>query len=123
LGLEGIHHELNNGKVELLERFPQWWARFWDTLNGLDTTNINGKVMSDAGIKSLDMMKDYYASDINVIIPEDLLPLKDSMDKLYTEYSTAIIRGEMSIDSFDEFVEKWNNAGGDRISEYFATVL
>jgi putative aldouronate transport system substrate-binding protein len=123
LGLEGIHHTTSNGTIELTQKFPQWWARFWDTLNGLDTSNISGKVMSDPGIKSLEMMKEYYASDINVILPEDLLPLKDSMDKLYTEYSTAIIRGEMSIDSFDEFVVKWNNAGGTKISEYFDTVL
>lgn len=123
LGIEGIHHTTNNGTIELTEKFPQWWARFWDTLNGLDTSNIDGKVMSDAGIKSLNMMKQYYASDINVTLPEDLLPLKDSMDKLYTEYSTSIIRGEKSIDSFDEFVMKWNNAGGTKLSEYFDTVL
>ncbi len=124
LGIEGMHHVVKaDGTIELTENFPQWWARFWDTLNGLDTTNVVGKVMSDPGIKSLDMMKEYYASDVNAILPEDLLPLKDSMDKLYTEYSTAIIRGERSVDSFDEFVTKWNNAGGTKISEYLATVL
>lgn len=123
LGIEGIHHITNNGTIELTEKFPQWWARFWDTLNGLDTSKISGKVMSDPGIKSLDMMKKYYASDINVILPEDLLPLKDAMDKLYTEYSTSIIRGEMNIDNFDEFVTKWNTAGGTKITEYFDTVL
>jgi putative aldouronate transport system substrate-binding protein len=42
------------------------------------------------------------------------------MDKLYTEYSTDIIRGVKSIDSFDEFVTKWNAAGGEEISKYLA---
>ncbi len=124
LGIEGIHHITKaDGTIELTDAFPQWWARFWDTLNGLDTSNIDGQVMSDAGVTSLDMMKEYYAPDTNIILPDELLPLKDAMDKLYTEYSTAIIRGEKSIDSFDEFVEKWNNAGGTKISEYLATVL
>lgn len=124
LGIEGIHHVTKaDGTIELTANFPQWWARFWDTLNGLDTSKIKGEVMSVPGLKSLDMMNEYYAADINAILPEDLLPLKDSMEKLYTEYSTAIIRGEKSIDSFDEFVTKWNNAGGTKISEYLATVL
>lgn len=124
LGIEGIHHVTNaDGTIDLTDSFTQWWARFWDTLNGLDTSMINGSVMSNPAIESLSMMNEYYASDINVILPDDLLPLKDSMDKLYTEYSTSIIRGERSIDSFDEFVTKWNAAGGDKISEYLATVL
>ena len=124
LGIEGMHHVTKaDGTIELTENFPQWWARFWDTLNGLNTSNIEGEVMSAAGITSLEMMTDYFAADINVILPDELLPLKDAMDKLYTEYSTAIIRGEKSIDSFDEFVEKWNAAGGTIISEYLASQL
>ncbi|MGD1823605.1 MAG: extracellular solute-binding protein [Pleomorphochaeta sp.] len=124
LGIEGMHHVTKaDGTIELTDNFSQWWARFWDTLNGLNTSEVSGAVMSEAGITSLDMMSDYYAADTNVILPDELLPLKDAMDKLYTEYSTAIIRGEKSIDSFDEFVEKWNAAGGTKISEYLATVL
>jgi putative aldouronate transport system substrate-binding protein len=56
-------------------------------------------------------------------LTEDLLPLKDAMDKLYREYSTDIIRGVRPISDFDEFVTKWNAAGGTRISDYLATVL
>ena len=45
------------------------------------------------------------------------------MDKLYTEYSTDIIRGVRPISDYDEFIAKWNAAGGARISEYLATAL
>jgi putative aldouronate transport system substrate-binding protein len=45
------------------------------------------------------------------------------MDKLFREYSTDIIRGVRPISDFDEFVTKWNAAGGTRISDYLATVL
>jgi ABC-type sugar transport system, periplasmic component len=123
LGIEGMHYNKVGDKYVLTDKFPEWWARFWDTLNGLDTTNVEGIVMSDAGLASLDAAKKYFAADVNVLLPEDLLPLMDAMNNLYTEYSTDIIRGVRSIDSFDEFVAKWNAAGGDKISEYLATVL
>jgi putative aldouronate transport system substrate-binding protein len=92
-------------------------------MNGLDTSNIVGDVLTAPAIDSLEAAEKYYYSDLNVILPSDLLPLKDAMDKLYTEYSTDIIRGVKSIDSFDEFVAKWNAAGGDEISEYLAEQL
>ncbi|MFA6776170.1 MAG: extracellular solute-binding protein [Sphaerochaetaceae bacterium] len=123
LGIEGMHYTVQDGKIVLGEKFPQWWARFWDTMNGLDTSNVAGEVMTKPGIDSLDAANKYFSPDTNVLLPEDLLPLKDAMDKLYTEYSTDIIRGIRDISSFDEFVQKWNAAGGDKISQYLATVL
>jgi putative aldouronate transport system substrate-binding protein len=76
--------------------------------------------MTASALESLEAASKYYYSDVNVVLPNDLLPLKDAMDKLYTEYSTDIIRGVKSIDSFDEFVTKWNAAGGEEISKYLA---
>lgn len=123
LGIEGIHYTMKDGKYVLSDRFTEWWARFWDTMNGLDTSKVVGEVMTKSGLDSLAAANKYYAPDTNILLPEDLLPLKDAMDKLYTEYSTDIIRGTKDISSFDEFVKKWNAAGGDKISEYAATVL
>ena len=123
LGIEGMHYTVQDGKIVLGEAFPQWWARFWDTMNGLGTSNVVGEVMTQPGLVSLDFSSTYFAPDTNVILPEELLPLKDAMDKLYTEYSTDIIRGVRDISSFDEFVRRWNAAGGDKISQYLETVL
>ena len=120
LGLSGIHYTEAEGKMTLTDKFPEWWARFWPTMNGLDTSNVVGDVLTPPAVASLESATKYYYSDINVILPSDLLPLKDAMDKLYTEYSTDIIRGVKSIDSFDEFVTKWNAAGGDEIGKYLA---
>lgn len=123
LGLKDIHYTEADGKITLTDKFPEWWSKFWPTMNGLDTTNINGEVMTAPAIASLEAATKYYASDVNVVLPNDLIPLKDAMDKLYTEYSTDIIRGVKKIDSFDEFVTKWNAAGGDEISSYLAEQL
>lgn len=123
LGLKDIHYTEADGKITLTDKFPEWWSKFWPTMNGLDTANITGDVLTKPAVDSLDAAKEYYYADVNVVLPNDLLPLKDAMDKLYTEYSTDIIRGVKSIDSFDEFVQKWNAAGGDEISKYLAEQL
>jgi putative aldouronate transport system substrate-binding protein len=123
LGLEGIHYTVQNGKYVLTDKFPSWWAKFWPTMNGLDLSKVEGDVLSVPAIKSLDAAAKYFAPDTNVLLPEDLLPLKDAMDKLYREYSTDIIRGVRPVSDFDEFVVKWNKAGGTEISKYLATVL
>jgi putative aldouronate transport system substrate-binding protein len=123
LGLEGIHYTVQEGKYVLTDKFPSWWAKFWPTMNGLDLSMVKGDVLSAPAIKSLDAAAKYFAPDTNVLLPEDLLPLKDAMDKLYREYSTDIIRGVRPVSDFDEFVVKWNKAGGTEISKYLATVL
>ena len=123
LGLKDVHYTEADGKITLTDKFPEWWSKFWPTMNGLDTTKINGEVLTAPAIASLEAATKYYASDINVVLSSDLIPLKDAMDKLYTEYSTDIIRGVKSIDSFDEFVTKWNAAGGVDISIYLADKL
>ncbi|MBF4692785.1 extracellular solute-binding protein [Fusibacter ferrireducens] len=123
LGLKDIHYKESNGKYVLTDKFPEWWAKFWPTLNGLDLSVVEGEVLTKPAVDSLEAAGQYYYGDINVVLPNDLLPLKDGMDKLYTEYSTDIIRGVKSIDSFDEFVKKWNDAGGDEISVYLQEQL
>ncbi|MEM1484309.1 extracellular solute-binding protein [Oscillospiraceae bacterium PP1C4] len=123
LGLKDVHYTEEGGKYKLTDKSPEWWARFWPTMQGLDTSKIDGQVLTDPAVESLEASTKYYAGDTNVILPDDLLPLKDAMDKLYIEYSTDIIRGVKSIDSFDEFVTKWNAAGGDEISKYLAEKL
>ncbi len=123
LGIEGVHYNMVDGKAVLTSAFPSWWAKFWPTMNGLDTSKVVGEVLTQPALTSMDMAAQYFAPDTNVILPEELLPLQDAMDKLYREYSTDIIRGVRPVSDFDEFVKKWNTAGGTEISKYLATVL
>lgn len=123
LGLEGIHYNVENGKYVLTGQYSSWWARCWTTIDNLDMSKVDGQVLSDAALESLDMVQEYFADDINVILPEDLVPLKDAMDSLYREYATDIIRGVRPVDDFEKFVEQWNQAGGTKITEYLNSVL
>lgn len=58
-----------------------------------------------------------------MLIPEELAPQWDAMKSLYDEYSADIIRGTKPISAFDEFVTKWNQAGGDKFAEYLKEKL
>ena len=123
LGLKDVHYTMDGDRYVLTDKFPEWWARFWPTMNGLDLSKVDGEVLTAPALDSLAKADQYFAADVNVILPEDLLPLKDAMDMLYTEYSTDIIRGVRPIEDFDEFVAKWNEAGGTQITEYLNSVL
>jgi len=123
IGLKDIHYTEVDGKITLTDKFPEWWEKFWPTMKDFDTANIIGEVLNAPALVSLDSASEFYASDVNVILPSHLLPLMDAMNNLYIEYSTDIIKGVRSIDSFDEFVTNWNAAGGEVISIYLAEQL
>ena len=66
------------------------------------------------------MVNEYMAMDTNLLIPDEMTPQWDAMNQLYNEYSVNIITGKQSIDTFDEFVEKWNAAGGNEFAPILA---
>lgn len=121
LGYEGTHHSLNGDTVELSDKYySDWYARYWEPLNADFGVKISDstKLLSDAGIASQQAVAKYYTEDNNFIIPEDMISQWDAMENLYKEYSADIITGKKSIDAFDEFVQKWTAAGGDKLTEY-----
>ena len=45
------------------------------------------------------------------------------MINLYNEYATDVIRGQNTADNFGEFVNKWNQAGGNAFESELAEKL
>lgn len=123
LGLEGIHYNVIDGKYVLTKEFPSWHAKFWPTLNGLNLGKVEGDILTQAAIDSLKAAERFFVADTNVILPENLIPLKNAMDRVYIEYATDIICGKRPLSDYDVFIEKWNKAGGNKISDYLAGVL
>lgn len=113
VGIEGTHYNIENDQIVFTDKFAGWWARFWDTTNNFDPTPALAEpVLTAAASDSLDMVNEYMIMDHNLLIPEELTPQWDAMTQLYNEYAADIVRGIKPIDAFDEFVEKWNAAGG-----------
>lgn len=115
VGIEGKQYTVENDKIVFTDKFPSWWARFWDTTFNFNPQNpsLAEPVLSPAATESLDMMNKYSKMDHGILIPDEMAPQWDAMCNLYNEYAADIIRGVKPIDAFDQFVEEWNNAGGN----------
>lgn len=115
VGVEGKQYTVEGDKIVFTDKFPGWWARFWDTTYNFNPQNpsLAEPVLTPAASKSLEMVTEYGAMDHSILIPDEMAPLWDAMSNLYNEYAADIIRGVKSIDTFDQFVEEWNNAGGN----------
>lgn len=124
IGIEGIHHKVENGKTVLTDKYSSWWSRFFESLNGFNPNPpLEGSIYTPAAQDSLKKAMEFYAEDVNIIVPEELAPKWDAMINLYNEYYADIIRGVKPVSAFDDFVKEWNAAGGDEFSEYLAEVL
>ncbi len=114
VGLEGVHYNVEGDKIVFTDKFPGWWARFWDTTNNFNPTPALAEpVLTPAASDSLAKVNEYMVMDHNLLIPEELTPQWDAMNNLYNEYATDIVTGVKGIEAFDEFVTKWNDNGGN----------
>ncbi|GMQ55780.1 extracellular solute-binding protein [Vallitalea sediminicola] len=114
LGIEGREYTTDdNGNITRTRKGEEWYARFFDVPSWESPVPL----LSDIAQESLDITDKYYTEDINFEIPKEYGTKWDEMDNLYKEYSYKIINGEIGIEKFDEFVEKWYKAGGEEITE------
>lgn len=114
VGIEGKHYTVEDNKIVFTDRWPEWWARFWDTTNNFDPQNpsLAQPVLTTVGQSAFDNLEKYIVQDVNILIPEEMTPQWDAMTGYYKEYSADIIRGVKPIDAFDEMTAKWDEAGG-----------
>lgn len=115
VGIKDKHYTVENDKMTFTDRWPEWWARFWDTTYNFEPQNpsLEKPVLTAVGQSAFDHLNQYIVQDVNILIPEELTPQWDAMNGYYNEYSSDIIRGVKPLDAFDELVTKWNEAGGN----------
>jgi putative aldouronate transport system substrate-binding protein len=124
LGIKDVHYKVDGDKIVYTAKFPEWWPRFWETINKFEPKPaLASPIMSAPALNSLEMAKKYYKKDTNIIVPAELLPQYDAMTALYKEYAADIVRGVKPISAFDEFVTKWNAAGGKDFTAAFEKTL
>lgn len=122
VGIEGKHYNVENNQIVFTDQFDSWWARFWDTTKNFEPENpsLAQPVLTEAASTSLDMVNQYAYMDTNMLIPDEMTPQWDAMNNLYNEYAADIVRGVKPISAFDEFVELWNEAGGNDFAPILA---
>lgn len=125
LGIPGVH-SIDDGKQYVLtEKYPEWpigW--FGDSLNGFSPDKpLSRPIMNKSAIDAGALAKKYMLPDHNFLMPEQYVTNWDAMTNLYKEYVADIVTGKKPISAFDEFVDKWNKAGGVDVTKYANTVL
>ncbi len=114
LGFQGRDYEIDgNGKITRNEKGKTWYARFFDVPSWESPVPL----LTEIAQESLDITASFYTEDINYEIPSELSTKWGTMSNLYKEYAYKIIEGEYALNKFDEFVEKWYEAGGDEITK------
>ena len=124
-GVEGFHYNIVDNKIVPIEGAPDWYGVFYDSLIGLENIPYEADApMGEAGLTSLDIASEYFLADNAVTLPSEYSAYWDAMISLFNEYAVDVIRGDKNTDSdWTAFVEAWNAAGADKISEYLGTVM
>ncbi len=125
LGIPGIHHNDDGKTYVLTDKYPEWpigW--FGDSLNGFKPDKpLSRPIMNQSALDAAALAKKYMLPDHTFLIPEQFVTNWDQMVNLYKEYCADIVTGKKPVSAFDEFVDKWNKAGGVDITKYAQTVL
>ena len=97
----------------------------WGLTDNLDMSKMSEKTpyMSEPGEKSLEMFLQYSSNDNAVVIPADYAVAWDACTSVYKEFAADFVMGNKTEADWDAYVEAWNSAGGDQVTEYINTVL
>jgi putative aldouronate transport system substrate-binding protein len=133
LGLEGLHHKIQDGKKVLLEfdsrkLEPKLIVSVVDDLASVQKSNeFSMNSLPKGERRRIAEMRDQIIIDnqpYGKVIAGDGIPSKIYNNypeiknlTLYHEYMTKIIIGEWPISKFDEFVQKWYAIGGIEVTE------
>ncbi len=125
LGMPDVHYVDDGKSYVLTDKYSEWYnGWFGDSFNGFNPDKpLSRPIMTPAAAAAGDMAKKYMLADKTILIPEQYITNWDAMTNLYKEYVADIVTGKKPISAFDEFVDKWNKAGGVDVTKYANTVL
>lgn len=125
LGIPGIHYNDDGKQYVLTDKYPEWaigW--FGDSLNGFKPDKpLSRPLMNQSAVDAGALAKKYMLADKTFLVPQQFVTNWDAMTNLYKEYVADIVTGKKPVSAFDEFVDKWNKAGGVDVTKYANTVL
>jgi putative aldouronate transport system substrate-binding protein len=133
LGVEGMHHEIVDGKTILIPTDPAKTEIMLvgPSVNDLTSIQLSNQFdlnsITDPVIERMYKMRDQVLLDAQpygkaiagdgmpATVYEGYADIRNHT--LFQEYMTKIIIGEFELDKFDEFVEKWHQTGGKEVTE------
>jgi putative aldouronate transport system substrate-binding protein len=125
LGIPGVHYTDSGKSYVLADKYAEWYnGWFGESLSSFRPDKpLSRPLLTRAGSDSAAMALKYMQGDKNFLVPEQFVANWDAMENLYKEYAADIVTGKKPVSAFDEFVDKWNKAGGVDVTKYANTVL
>ena len=125
LGIPGLHYNDDGKQYVLTDKYPEWYnGWFGDSFNGFNPDKpLSRPIMNKSALDAGALAKKYMLADKTFLVPEQYVTNWDAMTNLYKEYVADIVTGKKPVSAFDEFVDKWNKAGGVDVTKYANTVL
>jgi putative aldouronate transport system substrate-binding protein len=96
-----------------------WYARFSQASNWTPP----GEWRSEASVASLANAQKYYTPDNAFVWPADYATDVDATDKVYRAWVYKFITGQATMDQWQQYVDEYNAAGGQHMTDYARTVL
>jgi putative aldouronate transport system substrate-binding protein len=119
LGFEGREYTRNGDQITYLPPISTWYARFFNAYNWQPPSDWKTPA-AQAHLKNL---TSGFTPDNVFVWPPDYAADLDATENVYRSWVARFITGEASIDQWDQYVQEWNAAGGQRLTEYARSVL
>ena len=119
MGFEGREYTREGDTVTYADAISTWYARFFNAANWQPETDWKSEA---AQAHLANLTSDFTADNVFVWPPEFAADL-DATENVYRSWVARFITGEASMDQWDQYVEEWNAAGGQRLTDYARTVL
>jgi putative aldouronate transport system substrate-binding protein len=120
MGFEGEQYTKDaSGKVTFTDKISTWYARFFNAANWTPPT----PTLSPTAQAHLATIKANFKPDNAFVWPADYATDVDAAEKVYRSWVAKFVTGEAGMDQWQQFVDEFNAAGNQHMTEYARTVL
>ncbi|WP_277679866.1 extracellular solute-binding protein [Gracilibacillus dipsosauri] len=126
-GVEGEHYEVVDGKAKILDqdKFDTEIKPYTPFEIGEPLTNGRYEAFHD--YEPAEKANELYKDNDNYVVDDPTVGLDSetysqnagTLDQIITDATYQFILGEIEMDGFDEAIEKWKNAGGNKVIEEY----
>lgn len=119
LGFEGVHYTKDGDTYNFTDKMATWYARFSQSASWTPP----GQWMSEAAAQSLENAQKYFVADNAFVWPADYATYVDQTTQVYRAWVYKFVTGQASMDQWQQYVDEYNAAGGQQMTDYARTVL
>ena len=119
LGFEGDEYTKDGNTYKFTDKMATWYARFSQAA----TWTPPGEWRSTASVESLANAQKYFVADNAFVWPADYSTDVDQTTKVYRAWVYKFITGQATMDQWQQYVDEYNAAGGQHMTDYARTVL